>query len=127
MLIEIGVRTVGAWLVVTPVGDLDLASVPQLRQEVMAGLAALPGVGAGPHPGADGRGAGRDVVVDLGSVDFIDSVGLGGVVAVAKRVRGAGGRFRVARPEPRVWEVFRIVGLDAVFDCFPSVEAATGD
>ena len=108
MLIDVGVTTVGDWSVVAPVGELDLASVPRLRQEVLHLL------GAG----------GRDVVLDLGAVDFIDSVGLGGVVAVAKRVRGAGGRFRVARPDPRVWDVFALVGLDRIFECHPSVAAA---
>lgn len=110
MLIDVGVTAVGDWSVVAPIGELDLASVPRLRQEVVALL----------------NGEGRDVVLDLGGVDFIDSVGLGGVVAVAKRVRGAGGRFRVARPDPRVWEVFALVGLDRILECHPSVAAATG-
>lgn len=109
MLIDVGVTTVGDWSVVAPIGELDLASVPRLRQEVLALL----------------NGGGRNVVLDLGAVDFVDSVGLGGVVAVAKRVRGTGGRFCVARPEPRVWEVFALVGLDRILDCHPSVEAAT--
>ena len=109
MLIDVGVSAVGGWSVIAPIGELDLASVPRLRQEVVT----LLGTGA------------RDVVLDLGAVDFVDSVGLGGIVAVAKRVRGAGGRFRVARPEPRVWGVFTLVGLDAVFECHPSVAAAT--
>lgn len=110
MLIDVGVTTVGDWSVVAPVGELDLASVPRLRQSVLNLL------GAG----------GRDVVLDLGAVDFIDSVGLGGVVAVAKRVRSAGGRFRVARPDARVWEVFTLVGLDRVLECHPSVAEAAG-
>ena len=109
MLIDVGVTTVDGWTVVAPVGELDLASVPRLRQEVLALL----------------NGGGRDVVLDLGGVDFVDSVGLGGVVAVAKRVRSAGGRFCVARPDPRIWEVFALVGLDRILDCHPSVEVAT--
>lgn len=111
MLIDVAVTTVGPWSVVAPIGELDLASVPRLRQEVLALL-------------GDG---GRDVVLDLGAVDFVDSVGLGGVVAVAKRVRSAGGRFRVVRPTPRVWEVFVLVGLDRILECHPSVAAATDD
>lgn len=110
MLIDVAVTHVGSWSVVAPIGELDLASVPRLRQEVLAVLA----------------GGARDVVLDLGAVDFVDSVGLGGVVAVAKRVRGAGGRFEVARPERRVWDVFTLVGLDRILECHPSVEAATG-
>lgn len=114
VLIDVGVTTVGGWSVVAPIGELDLASVPRLRQEVLTLLSG-------------GGGGGGDVVLDLGAVDFIDSVGLGGVVAVAKRVRGAGRRFRIARPDPRVWDVFALVGLDRVFDCHPSIESATDD
>lgn len=110
VLSDVQVVTWGAWVVVAPVGELDLASVPRLRQEVVALV-------------GDGH---RNVVLDLAAVDFIDSVGLGGVVAVAKRVRGAGGRFRVARPDQRVWSVFELVGLDAVIERFDDLEAATG-
>jgi anti-anti-sigma factor len=60
-------------------------------------------------------------------VDFVDSVGLGGVVAVAKRVIGAGGRFAIARPDPRVWSVFTLVGLDKVFDCYAELDGALTD
>lgn len=109
MLIDVGVREVGTWSVLAPIGELDLASVPRLRQEVLTLV--------GSHA--------RDIVLDLGAVDFIDSVGLGGVVAIAKRVVGSGGRFRVARPDARVWDVFTLVGLDRIIECHATVEAAT--
>jgi anti-sigma B factor antagonist len=108
MLTEVQVTQLGSWTVVAPIGELDLASVPQLRQAVVAV------VGSGHH----------DVVVDLAAVDFIDSVGLGGVVAVAKRVLGHGGRFRVARPDARVWAVFALVGLDRVIECHVDLDSA---
>jgi anti-sigma B factor antagonist len=109
VLSDVQVMSWSGWAVVAPVGELDLASVPRLRQEVVA--VVLSGQ--------------RDVVLDLAAVDFVDSVGLGGVVAVAKRVLGAGGRFRVARPEPRVWSVFELVGLDRVLERFDDLETAT--
>lgn len=111
MLIDVQVTPWGRWMVVAPIGELDLASVPRLRSEVVAL------VGAG-H---------LDVVLDLAAVDFIDSVGLGGVVAVAKRVAAHGGRFAVARPDDRVWSVFTVVGLDRVFERHDDIASAVGD
>ncbi len=108
MLMDVQVCALGSWTVVAPIGELDLASVPRLRQEVLAALSS----------------PGGDVLLDLAAVDFVDSVGLGGVVAVAKRVIGAGGRFAIARPEERVWAVFRLVGLDKVFDRFDDLDGA---
>lgn len=111
MLSDVRVTEVGDWSVVAPIGDLDLASVPRLRHEVV-NL-----VGSGRH----------HVVLDLVAVDFMDSVGLGAVVAVAKRVRASGGLFRVARPEPRVWSLFELVGLDTIMDCHDDLGSATAD
>ena len=111
VLTDVRVDVRGSWAVVAPVGDLDLASVPRLRQEVVAVV---------------GEGC-RHVVIDMAAVDFIDSVGLGGVVAVAKRVRAAGGSFCLARPEPRVWAVFELVGLHQIFACHPDVDSAIGN
>jgi anti-sigma B factor antagonist len=109
MLMDIQVTQWGRWSVIAPIGELDLASVPQLRQAVVS----LVGSGN------------TDVVLDLAAVDFIDSVGLGGVVAVAKRVLAHGGTFRLARPEDRVWSVFTLVGLDRVLECHDDLDSAT--
>lgn len=109
MLSEVRVTELGDWSVVAPIGDLDLASVPRLRHEVV-NL-----VGSGNN----------QIVLDLVAVDFMDSVGLGAVVAVAKRVRASGGLFRVARPEPRIWSLFELVGLDVIIDCHDDLESAT--
>jgi anti-sigma B factor antagonist len=111
VLSDVGVLNVGDWVVVAPIGELDLAALPRLRQEVV-GLVS---------------GGSRKVVLDLAAVDFVDSAGLGGVVAVAKRVLAHGGMFRVARAEPRVWEVFTLVGLNRIFTCHDDLDAAMAD
>lgn len=109
MLTDVLVTPWGRWHVVAPIGELDLASVPRLRQEVVALVAS----------------GHVDVVLDMAAVDFIDSVGLGGVVAVAKRVLSHGGSFRVARPDDRVWAVFTLVGLDRVLERHDDLDSAT--
>lgn len=109
VLTDVRVSFEGPWGVVAPIGELDLASMPRLRAGVVS-------VVAGGCP---------NVVLDLGAVDFVDSAGLGAVVAAVKRVRAAGGVLRVVRPEPRVWAVFELVDLDRVLDSHPDLAAAT--
>jgi anti-sigma B factor antagonist len=96
------------WTILAVTGELELATAPQLRQRVV-GL-----VGAG-----DIR-----IILDLSGVDFVDSVGLGVVVAVLKRVRGRGGDLIVAGAVPRVRELFEITRLDQIIDLFAGVDDA---
>jgi anti-sigma B factor antagonist len=112
MLFDLQVHTLDGWTVVAPVGELDLGSVPRLRQELQN---LTGGVGTG------------SVVLDLAGVDYIDSIGLGVIVAVAKRVRAHGGRFRLARVDDRVWSVFELVSLDRVFERHDDLAAACAD
>jgi len=110
MLFDLHVTERGAWTVVAPVGELDLASAPRLRSEILGVL---------------GDGA-RHVVVDLAGVDFLDSLGAGLLVAVRKRVCGLGGVLRLCRPEPHVARVLALAGVDQVVDVFATVDEAVG-
>jgi anti-sigma B factor antagonist len=92
-------------------GDLDMASAPALRQEVLALLQA----------------GHRAIVLDLSITGFLDSIGLGVIVAIWKRVRVHGGTFALVCPEPRLQRVFRVVELDRILPFHATVdEALTG-
>jgi len=96
--------------VVRLVGELDLASADELR-ECLAALA----------------GRGRDVVVDLAELTFIDAGGLGvlaraRVVAEAKRCT-----ITLRRPTPGVARVLAITRLDDVFTIIGTSERAAPD
>ncbi len=54
------------------------------------------------------------VILDLSNVDFIDSSGLGAVVASMKLL-GNGRRLELARLSPLVEKVFRLTRMDSVF------------
>jgi anti-sigma B factor antagonist len=96
--------------VVEVLGDLDLATAPGLRQQVLALLNA----------------GERSIVLDLTPTDFLDSLGLGIVVAIWKRVLVHGGAFAVVCPEPRLRRVFGVVGLDRILPLHGSVDEALG-
>jgi anti-sigma B factor antagonist len=118
-LFDLQVHQHEGWVVLAVVGEIDLATAPRVRQAVIDALAT-----AGSSP---------SVVLDLGSVDFIDSSGLGVVLGALKRVRSADGRLRVIVREPQVRRVFELTDLDRILalasslDEALSMDAATAD
>ncbi|MDV4144854.1 MULTISPECIES: STAS domain-containing protein [Shimia] len=63
------------------------------------------------------------IVLDLGQVDFIDSSGLGAIVAAMKQL-GPDRRLDLAALNPNVDKVFRLTRMDSVFHIFETPEAA---
>lgn len=66
------------------------------------------------------------VVLDLGKVDFIDSSGLGAIVAAMKALQ-ADQKLDLAALRPMVDKVFRMTRMDTIFVIHESVEAAKGE
>ena len=98
----------GGWAVVEVGGEVDVATAPRLREQLIALV-------------NDQR---YHIVVNLEAVDFIDSTGLGVLISGLKRVRTHGGRFALVCTEPRILKVFEITGLLAVFNVSGTVEEA---
>ena len=94
--------------VVAPVGRLDVAGAPALK-EAIAQLA--------------GNGAPK-VVIDMEGVSFVDSTGLGSVIAVLKQIRGNNGELRLAAPNQQARVVLELTTLDRVFPYYATVEEA---
>lgn len=67
-------------------------------------------------------GPGR-VVLDLSRVEFIDSSGLGAIVAAMKQL-GTGRRLDLAGLTPAVDNVFRLTRMDTVLKLFPTLDQA---
>jgi anti-sigma B factor antagonist len=84
--------------VVTVKGEIDVATSPRLRTELTALVA---------------RGA-EDLTIQFGGVTFVDSSGLGVLVAIYKRLREDGkGRVHIVDAQPPVRKVFEITGLES--------------
>jgi len=62
-------------------------------------------------------------ILDMSAVDFLDSSGLGAVVAAMKQV-GAGKTFELAELTPAVKKVFALTRMDTVFRIHPNAQAA---
>ena len=75
-------------------GELDLSDAPELGRLLAAE-----------------RAAGRDLVVDLRELTFIDSSGLAVLVWAAQSAAGSRRTLRLVAPAPGVMRTFEVTGL----------------
>lgn len=97
--------------VVRMTGRLDYQTAPEARQELLDAVE---------------QGSAR-LVADLGAVEFLDSSGLGALIAGLKAARAAGGDLRLAQVPEQARVVLALTTLDRMFTSFASVpEAVAG-
>jgi anti-sigma B factor antagonist len=96
--------------VVTVAGELDLGSTPKLRdaavRQILTGAPVL--------------------VLDLTGLEFLDSTGLGTIVAVLKRARTLGVELRLVISRERVRAPFELTGVDGLLPIHDDLDAALG-
>jgi anti-sigma B factor antagonist len=93
-------RTHGTWAVVDVGGELDLYTAPSFRESVLE---------------AAGDTEPPKVIVDFRGLGFIDSSGLGAIVACLKHLRERGGDLALAAPEGSgLRRLLDLTGLDRV-------------
>ncbi len=68
---------------------------------------------------------GDHILLDLGQVNFVDSSGLGAIVAALKRLE-PGKTMELAALTPDVDKVFRLTRMDTIFTIHETPDAATG-
>jgi anti-sigma B factor antagonist len=66
----------------------------------------------------------RNYIIDMESVDFMDSAGLGTLIALLKRVTERGGDMKIAGLQKKPRMVFEITRAYKVFEIYDSVEDA---
>ena len=64
------------------------------------------------------------VVLNLGGINYIDSGGLGTLVALYATAKNAGGAIRLASLTQRIGDLLQVTKLLTVFEVFGSVEEA---
>ncbi len=69
-------------------------------------------------------GENKHLVLNLGGVNYIDSGGLGTLVALYTTARNAGGAIKLAALTQRVGDLLQVTKLVTVFDVYDSVEEA---
>ncbi|WP_431772501.1 STAS domain-containing protein [Streptomyces cucumeris] len=64
------------------------------------------------------------IVVDLSGVSFMDSSGINVFITAHRRVTDSQGWLRIAAAQEPVLRILRLVGLDSLIDCHPTIEQA---
>ncbi|MDF7823990.1 STAS domain-containing protein [Pontiellaceae bacterium B12227] len=65
-----------------------------------------------------------DTVLDLGKLTFLDSSGLGTLLACMRRIRAAGNRLALCTLQPTVQSIVELVHLKRVIDIYETREQA---
>lgn len=107
MDLVVDTRFENGYTVVTPRGEVDIATV-----EVFRGVLAELFI--------QGR---VDVLVDLDGTTFFDSLGFGALVAARRKAQVFNGSLGIVCSNARMLSLFEITGLDRVFSITSSVEA----
>lgn len=89
-------------IVLKPTDRLDITTAWQFRLKLQESISKLS----------------RNVVVNLGEVDFIDSSGLTSLVAGMRDADKAKGSFRICNVHPDAKLVFEVTMMDTVFEIF---------
>lgn len=66
----------------------------------------------------------RLIVLDLSDLDFIDSNGLGGIIAGHLKLRHNRGIIRVVNPSQAIAELLAVTKLTQIFPIFPDLASA---
>jgi anti-anti-sigma factor len=88
-------------IVITPSGEIDLASAPQLRQSIKEALDSS---------------RSTVLVVDLADVTFMDSSGLTCLAFAHQQMQERDGHVEVRRANPSVRKLINVVGMDQVVE-----------
>jgi len=82
-------------MVVHVVGEIDADTAWRFREAVLGAYLA----------------DGRDVVLDLAGVGFVDSSGISALVALHRRLQAENARLAVRSPRPGVTKVLQLTGV----------------
>ena len=106
--IDIDITESDTYRVLKPTGDLDVYTVGSLRDAIASILEKDK-----PH-----------VVVDLDSVPFMDSSGLGALMGGVRRLREAGGDLAISCTREQHLKLFTITGFGEGVSIAPTIEEA---
>jgi anti-sigma B factor antagonist len=105
------VKEVGGVPLVELEGEIDLSTAAVFKETVYEVIEA-------------GK---ADVVIDLNGLEFMDSTGLGVLVAALKKTRTEGGSIKLICGKRNILKVFTITGLDKVFSIYDNLQRCLDD
>lgn len=107
-ILVINTRSVDGATVLSPQSDIDMSRAPTMRDAIKAALGGTP----------------TRLVIDLSSVDYVDSSGIATLVEALKWTREGKVPLALAGLRPRVKTLLDITKLSSLFTTCGSVEEA---
>ncbi|MCA1740814.1 MAG: anti-sigma factor antagonist [Actinobacteria bacterium] len=96
-----------SYSIVTVRGEVDLHTAPKVQYAIEKGSEGV-----------------KAVVVDVGSVAFMDSTALSTLMRAKESLEKKGASLRLTAPSRAVERIFAVTGFGDYFDIYPSREAA---
>lgn len=103
---DIEFRDLGEHKIIEVSGEVDLYNVSELKK-------ALFGLTDGNH---------SSIVVDMKNVNYMDSSGIGALVAGQKKMKAHGGKFSLMNVHDDVLNILKLATLDKFFKIFDTEE-----
>lgn len=103
---EIEFKDIGEHKVIKVSGEVDLYNVSELKKAIFS-------VTDGTYP---------SVVIDLKDVNYMDSSGIGSLVAGQKKMRAHNGKFALMNIHDDVLNILKLATLDKFFTIYESEE-----
>ena len=105
-MLDIQVDEADGYTVCRPVGELDAYNVSQFR-EALGRLSSQP-----------------KLLIDMSSVPFVDSAGLGALIGGIRRAREAGGEVAVYCNRPTLTRLLHTTGFDRIVTVTETMDEA---
>lgn len=101
----------GSHTVVRVTGYLDVSTAPRLREKFVQVIETAP----------------RVILLDLGSIEFLDSSALGVILNGWKKMQAEGATLAVISSQPRITKIFEITALNLSIPMYSSLDEARSD
>ena len=98
-------------------GDVLLVTVKEARIDAASAIQFKDTMRNVPDSGE------KRIVLDISEVTYLDSSGLGAIVAAMKHF-GSSRPLEISGPTPTVAKVFRLTRMDTIFKIYPDLDAA---
>jgi anti-anti-sigma factor len=66
----------------------------------------------------------RDILLNFAEVEFIDSFGVGELLASYQSIHNAGGRFKLCRVSKKIFLIFEITQINRILEIFGDCDGA---
>jgi anti-sigma B factor antagonist len=72
------------------------------------------------------NGGVRKIIIDINDLQYIDSTGIGCLIAIAKKIRKDHGEVAVTRYTAQVMTILRPINMEKFIQFFPTIEEGIG-